>query len=111
MSLRYSFFDQMFHPIVGAVGAGCSTIVIAVAEALPSVPQGWVELGGTLGLIGFLSYGCITLWKELQLAKKEARDDRDKHYKTVADLNLEIREEKRDQNERLITAISKLDPN
>jgi hypothetical protein len=41
---------------------------------------------------------------------KDARDEREAHREEVAALNEEIRREKRDQNDKLIEVLNKLDP-
>ncbi len=61
--------------------------------------KGWIEVGGTIGLIVGLSYGCTTLWKEVQKQKQE-----------IAHLNKEVREDWKKQNDRLISALDKIDP-
>jgi|GEM_PF-2975741 len=82
-------------------GAGASTAVLYIAQTVDQVPpqaRGWMELGGTLGLIGFLSYACVTLWKELQTQRREH-----------SSLNEQIRDDWKKQNEKLITVLEKLD--
>jgi hypothetical protein len=88
--------------VVSFSAAGLSTGTLWIAQAVESVPpqaRGWMELGGTIGLIGGLSYGCVTLWKEVQNQKRD-----------MADLNKEIREDWKKQNDKLITVLEKLDP-
>lgn len=97
------------HPSVDAISSACSfvlaglsTATIWIAQAVDSVPpqaRGWMELGGTIGLIGGLSYGIVTLWKELQNQKRD-----------TAELNKEIREDWKKQNDKLIAVLEKLDP-
>ena len=97
-------------PIVGFIGGGLSTIALWLADAVSPVSRDWVEVGGTLGLIGCLSYGCITLWKELQSQKKQCSLDRERHQSEVAMLHNEILGETRRQNAELIAVLNKLDP-
>jgi len=66
--------------------------------AIPEPAKGWIETGGTAGLIGGLAFGCITLWKANQVQKKE-----------MAELNKEIRSDWKTQNDRLIATLEKLD--
>lgn len=101
------------NPVIGFLWATISTVSIWLSQAVSEVSpisKGWIELGGTIGLIGGLSYGCITLWKEIQAQKTEARNEREKHHSEIAALNLEIRIEKREQNDKLIAVLEKLDP-
>jgi hypothetical protein len=105
--------DPHVNPLLGFVTAGLSTATIWLAETVSHVSpvsKGWIEIGGTVGLIGGLSYGCVTLWKEIQRMNKDARDEREAHRAEVAALNAEIREEKRIQNDKLIEVLNKLDP-
>jgi hypothetical protein len=91
-----------FSSVVGFIGAGLSTAVLYLAQAVDAVPpqaRGWMELGGTLGLIGGLSYACVTLWKEIQNQRR-----------SMDDLNKEIRGDWKTQNEKLIAVLDKLDP-
>lgn len=86
--------------VLGFIAAGVSTAVIWIAQAVEAVPaRGMMELGGTIGLIGSLSYACITLWKEIQ-NQRRAMDE----------LNREIRGDWKTQNEKLISVLDKLDP-
>ena len=90
-----------FSSVLGFLGAGASTLILYIAQAADNVPpqaRGWMELGGTLGLIGFLSYACVTLWKELQTQRREH-----------SSLNEQIRDDWKKQNEKLITVLEKLD--
>ena len=105
--------DPHFNPLLGFVTAGASTATIWLAETVSQVApvsQSWIEVGGTIGLIGGLSYGCITLWKEIQRMSADARDEREAHRAEIAALNAEIREEKRSQNDKLIEVLNRLDP-
>ncbi len=86
------------HPIIGFGSAGVSTLGLWLAQtASPSIEQ-WVQGGGTVGLIGGLSYGCVTLWKANQ-----------KSMADIAELNKEIRTDWKNQNERLINVLERLD--
>jgi hypothetical protein len=89
------------QPVIGFVTATTSTVILYIAQAADSIPaaaRGWIEGGGTLGLIGGLSYGCITLWKEIQNGRRE-----------MAELNKEIRTDWKAQNEKLISVLERLD--
>jgi hypothetical protein len=111
--MNHHILDPHINPLVGFVTAGLSTATIWLAETVSQVSpvsKGWIEIGGTVGLIGGLSYGCVTLWKEIQRMNKDARDEREAHREEVAALNEEIRREKRDQNDKLIEVLNKLDP-
>ena len=66
--------------------------------SIPEPTKGWIETGGTVGLIGGLSFGCVTLWKANQAQKKE-----------MAELNREIRSDWKAQNDRLIATLEKLE--
>jgi len=95
-------FPDAFHPIIGSIGAAFCGAVIWIADAAKDVPpeaQGWIQLGGTIGLICCLSYACKTLWSELQTSRKE-----------TASLNQLMRDDWKQQNEKLISALDKLDP-
>jgi len=101
------------EPIVGFIGAAFSSATLWLSDAISSnvpVSNGIVELGGTIGLIGFLTYGCITLWKQLQVEKKDSATERERHQKECANLHMEILGETRRQNEELICVLKKLDP-
>jgi hypothetical protein len=111
--MNHHILDPHVNPLVGFVTAGISTATIWLAEIgseVSPVSKGWIEVGGTIGLIGGLSYGCVTLWKEIQRMNKDAREEREAHREEVAALNAEIRNEKRDQNDKLIEVLNKLDP-
>ena len=111
--MNHHILDPHINPLVGFVTAGLSTATIWLAETVSQVSpvsKGWIEIGGTVGLIGGLSYGCVTLWKEIQRMNQDARDEREAHREEVAALNEEIRREKRDQNDKLIEVLNKLDP-
>jgi hypothetical protein len=91
-----------FDPILGFSTAGFSTAALWLAQTADQVVpgvKGWIEVGGTIGLIVGLSYGCTTLWKEVQKQKQE-----------IAHLNKEVREDWKKQNDRLISALDKIDP-
>jgi hypothetical protein len=91
-----------FDPILGFSTAGFSTAALWLAQTADQVVpgvKGWIEVGGTIGLIAGLSYGCTTLWKEVQKQKQE-----------IAQLNKEVREDWKKQNDRLISALDKIDP-
>lgn len=108
-----TILDPHVNPLLGFVTAGVSTATLwmadIVAEVSP-VSKGWIEVGGTIGLIGGLAYGCVTLWKEIQKMNDYAREEREAHREEVAALNAEIRNEKKAQNDKLIEVLNKLDP-
>ena len=101
------------EPIVGFFGAIASSFLLwisdAVSNSLP-IPNGVVELGGTVGLIGCLTYGCVTLWKQLQIEKRDSAMERERHQKESAQLHMEILGETRRQNDKLICVLEKIDP-
>lgn len=104
-------FEPLISPLIGYTVAGFSTAMIHLAEVtshLTQLPKSSIEVGGTIGLIGGLSYGCLTLWKEIQTLKREAREDRDRYHADISDLNREIRNERREQNDKLIDALNQL---
>jgi hypothetical protein len=89
------------EPILGFTCATVSTFALWLAQSeivIPEPAKTWIETGGTAGLIGGLSFGCITLWKANQAQKKE-----------MAELNKEIRSDWKTQNDRLIATLEKLD--
>jgi hypothetical protein len=93
---------ELTQPALGFIGAAASLAtsqLAQVSEAIPPQARGWVEGGAYVALVGFLAYGCITLWKRL--------NDRDKE---IADLNREIRTDWKAQNDKLIDVLEKLDP-
>jgi hypothetical protein len=109
----YSLPSIPTDPILGFLGGLVSASVLWLSDAISvnaPVPQGVVELGGTIGLIGFLSYGCVTLWKQLQLEKAESIKERDRHRDELVRLHEEILGETRRQNGELIAVLKKLDP-
>lgn len=111
--MNVPFLDPHVNPLIGFTTAGLSTATIWLAETasqVSPVSKGWIEVGGTIGLIGGLSYGCVTLWKEIQRMNNDARLEREVHRAEVAALNAEIRDEKRSQNDKLIEVLNKLDP-
>lgn len=93
---------QLLQPTLGFTGACLSTGFLWLAEVPELVtPQasGWVQLGGTIGLITCLSYAVVTLWKELQLLRQKNED-----------LSKEIRDDWKAQNTKLVDVLNKLDP-
>jgi hypothetical protein len=95
-------FPDPTHPLLGFAGATLSGLALWVAdtaEHLPPQAQGWIQLGGTIGLVSCLAYACKTLWSELQTSRKE-----------TAALNSQMREDWKHQNEKLIDVLEKLDP-
>lgn len=106
------FTGDFSHPLLGYLGAGVSTAVYWVAQTVDAIPppaRGWMEVGGTFGLIGGLTYGCVTLWKELQRVRSDANAQLDASRKEISELNREIRGDWKTQNDKLITVLEKLD--
>ena len=105
--------EMLSSPLPAIVGASGSTVALWLAETISDVSpisRGWIELGGTIGLIGFLSYGCITLWKKLQEREEMATLERDRHRLEINSLYIDDRNERRQQTEKLIEVLNKLDP-
>jgi hypothetical protein len=101
------------EPILGFLGGFFSAGLLWIADVAPQslpVPEGVIQLGGTVGLIGFLSYGCVTLWKQLQIEKNESAKERERHQDQISNLHNEILGETRRQNNELIAVLKKLDP-
>jgi hypothetical protein len=92
--------SELLQPALGFLGMLLSFIVAQVSEAIPEAARGWVEGGAYVALVGFLAYTSWTFWKRL--------NDRDQE---IADLNREIRDDWKEQNEKLITVLDKLDKN
>lgn len=89
------------QPVYGAAVALMSGVGYKLANSIDVIPEPvkvWGEFGGTLGFMGGLIYGLVTLWKALQDSKKE-----------IADLNKEIREDWKKQNDKLISVLEKFD--
>lgn len=91
--------SELAQPALGFIGMVLSFIVAQVSSAIPEAARGWVEGGAYVALVGFLAYTSWTFWKRL--------NDRDKE---IADLNREIRDDWKEQNDRLINVLDKLDP-
>lgn len=101
-----------FQPVLGFLSATVATTVLYVAQAVDQIPpqaRGWMEMGGTLGLIGGLSYGCVTLWKEVQSCRREMAAERAGFIAAKDSLEKEIRTEWKAQNEKLISVLDRLD--
>lgn len=99
------------QPIIGFTAATLSATALWLAESIPSIPpetRGWVEVGGTIGLIGGLSFACSKLWSEIQKMRDEQRTEREAHRLEISELNEEIRIERRDQNNALIEALNQI---
>lgn len=96
------------QPILGYALAGVSTAAIWLANAMPD-PSPWLQLGGTAGLIGGLSYGCITLWKALKEQRSEFTAERAAFIRAKDDLEKEIRDDWKDQNEKLMAVLNRID--
>lgn len=96
------------QPILGYILAAASSGVMWLAEAVPAHAP-WLQVGGTAGLIGGLSYGCITLWKSLQEQRREFTAERAAFIKAKDDLEKEIRDDWKEQNNKLITVLNKID--
>lgn len=89
------------HTVLGFVGAATSSLAFWIAQtsdALAPATRGVIETGGTIGFIIGLSYGCITLWKEVQTQRSE-----------MAELNKEIRTDWKTQNEKLIVVLERME--
>lgn len=96
------------QPILGYVLAGASTGAIWLANNIAE-PSPWLQIGGTAGLIGGLSYGCVTLWKSLQDQRREFTAERQAFIKAKDELEREIRDDWKEQNDKLITVLQRLD--
>lgn len=97
----HQFTDSLLHPTIGFCTAVASTAALKLAQVVTDIApgaKGWIETGGTMGLIGGLAYGTITLWRDNLAQKKE-----------LANLNAEIRKDWKEQNERLINVLEKLE--
>ena len=105
------------NPILGFLGAAVSTGSLWLAQATESIEsiapatRGWMEVGGTVGLIGGLSFGCVTLWSELKRVRTDAATKDEKAQDKMDKLNEEIRTDWKQQNDKLIAVLEKLDPN
>jgi len=125
MNIISAIYTEIAQPIIGFVGATASAAMMYVAQTpeVVSRPEisGWMQLGGTAGLIGGLSYACLTLWKALQTQRSEMATERKEsasemaaeraaHDAGKAALNAEIRGELKKQTQDLIEVLSKLDP-
>ena len=134
--------SEGIQPVLGFLGASLSATAIWLADAsqtLTPEAQGWVQLGGTIGLITFLVYACRTLWMALQDARTattnalaaatatataaaeavahavetaEARmaAERAAFIAAKEALEREIRTDWKKQNDELIQVLRKLDP-
>ena len=100
--------DQVLQPILGYALATLSTGAIWIANAIPE-PSPWLQLGGTAGLVGGLSYGCCTLWKSLQQQREEFTRERAAFIEAKDALEKEIRDDWKDQNDKLIAVLQRLD--
>lgn len=102
MHVHLPHFEEPLKPVIGFAGAILSGAAYYLGQhttVLPDDARNWAELGGTVGLVAGLSYGCTTLWKALQDSNK-----------VISDLNKEIRDNWRDMNDKLIAALEKLNP-
>lgn len=86
--------------VFGFCTAGVSSLALWIAQTgvMPGDTRTVVETGGTIGFIVGLSYGCITLWKEVQTQRRE-----------MAELNKEIRTDWKTQNEKLIVVLERME--
>ena len=96
------------QPIIGYIFAAFSTGLMWLANAIPEHTP-WLQMGGTAGLIAGLSYGCVTLWKSLQEQRREFTAERTAFIKAKDDLEREIREDWKGQNDKLIAVLQRLD--
>ena len=95
---------------MGFVTAGISTASLWLANAAPdAASSGIIELGGTVGLVGGLSYGCITLWKSLQDQRHEFTNERKDFIKAKDELEKEIRNDWKAQNTRLVNVLERME--
>jgi len=85
--------------VLSTIGAAFSTGALWLAQVAPPAIEPWVQVGGTIGLIGFLSTACVSMWN----ANQKLKDD-------MKDLNKEIRTDWKEQNSKLIQVLEKLDP-
>lgn len=89
------------HPVLGFAIGGISSLGIWLAQTASAIPpeaRSFVEAGGTIGTIGGLAFGCVTLWKEVQTQRRE-----------MAELNKEIRTDWKTQNEKLIVVLERME--
>lgn len=85
--------------ILGFCFAAISSSALWFAQVTSPQIEPWLQAGGTVGLIGGLAYGCVTLWKSNERQKSD-----------IAELNREIRSEWKQQADKLIAVLEKLDP-
>lgn len=90
---------SILKPAVGFFCASASAIVAQISDNIPPEARGWVEGGAYVTLVASLGYAVWTMWKKLNQRDIE-----------IAALNLEIRTEQKQQNERLIQALNRFDP-
>lgn len=128
---------------LGFIGAAISTASLYIADAaagtLQPEAQGWVQLGGTIGLITFLVYACRTLWMALQDARNATAAAQTAATKAATDaaaatqaavqaaeirmaaeraafisakdaLEKEIRTDWKQQNDKLMAVLNRIDP-
>jgi hypothetical protein len=87
--------------VTGYATAGAGTLALWLADAAEAtIPGagGLLQAGGTAGLIIGLTYGCVSLWREVRSQRSE-----------ISQLNEEIRREWKAQSEKLISVLNKLD--
>jgi len=97
-----------FQPVIGYTVAATSSGVMWLAETLPNQAP-WLQVGGTAGLIAGLSYGCVTLWRSLQEQRREFTSERAAFIKAKEELEKEIRNDWKGQNDKLIAVLQKID--
>lgn len=104
-------FDPL-QPVLGYLTAAASAAVLWVGQIVDNLPisKGWLELGGTIGLVTGLSYGCVTLWKALQNQRVEMNQERREFIAAKDNLEKEIRTDWKQQNEKLIAVLERLEP-
>jgi len=64
--------------IFGFIGAGLSVTGVAIANAMPDDARGWVESGGTVGLIACLIYAVRHLNAEVRRHQDLREKDRER---------------------------------
>jgi hypothetical protein len=85
MTLIPPFLSDLTQPVIGYASAAASAGIYWIAQTSEVVApvRGWMEFGGTVGLIGGLSYGCATLWRELQRVRSEANTQLENSRKEI----------------------------
>ncbi len=100
--------SYIVQSILGFSAAAGGTATLWLANATDAIP-GWAQGGAYVGLVGGLSYGCITLWKALIEARHEAAEERREFIAAKDALEMEIRNDWKKQNSRLVAVLERLD--